>query len=130
MFGRTLREDPAEAEVASHRLLVRAGYIRRAASGCYTLLPLGKLVVDRIADVIHEEMGLIGRSSSDLDGRAAMVDLTEIGKRAVSDLRKARRRLFAELLDDFDDEDLERFESYLGRLFKGFEASIATGARA
>jgi prolyl-tRNA synthetase len=60
MFGRTLREDPAEAEVPSHRLLVRAGYIRRAASGGYTLLPLGKLVVDRIADVIHDEMRSIG----------------------------------------------------------------------
>jgi prolyl-tRNA synthetase len=60
MFGRTLREDPADAEVASHRLLVRAGYIRRAASGGYTLLPLGQLVADRIGDVIHEEMGVIG----------------------------------------------------------------------
>jgi prolyl-tRNA synthetase len=60
MFGRTLREDPAGAEVASHRLLVRAGYIRRAASGGYTLLPLGKFVVDRISDMLHEEMGVIG----------------------------------------------------------------------
>ena len=60
MFLRTLREDPAEAEVPSHRLLVRAGYIRRAASGGYTLMPLGKLVVDRIADVIHDEMRAIG----------------------------------------------------------------------
>jgi DNA-binding MarR family transcriptional regulator len=104
---------------------------------------IGPARVSEIADLIGlnpttvsrhlaslEEMGLVGRSPSDLDGRAAMVDLTEIGKRAVSDLRKARRRLFAELLDDFEDEDLERFESYLGRLFEGFEASIATGARA
>ena len=40
-FIRTLREDPADAEVASHKLLVRAGYIRRAAPGIYTWLPLG-----------------------------------------------------------------------------------------
>jgi prolyl-tRNA synthetase len=60
MFLRTLREDPAEADVASHRLLVRAGYIRRALSGGYTLLPLGKLVIDRITDVIRSEMTAIG----------------------------------------------------------------------
>jgi prolyl-tRNA synthetase len=60
MFGRTLREDPAEAEVPSHRLLVRAGYIRRAASGGYTMLPLGKLVLDRIAAIVREEMAAIG----------------------------------------------------------------------
>jgi prolyl-tRNA synthetase len=60
VFVRTLREDPADAEVPSHRLLVRAGYIRRAASGGYTLLPLGKLVVDRITDAIHDEMRAIG----------------------------------------------------------------------
>ncbi|MFC8847014.1 MULTISPECIES: hypothetical protein [unclassified Micromonospora] len=44
---RTLREDPADAEVPSHRLLLRAGYVRRAASGGYTWLPLGKLVTMR-----------------------------------------------------------------------------------
>src|SRR5256885_5882646 len=60
MCLRTLREDPADAEVPSHRLLVRAGYIRRAASGGYTLLPLGKMVVDRITAVIREEMDAIG----------------------------------------------------------------------
>ncbi|HEX6872869.1 MAG TPA: proline--tRNA ligase [Micromonosporaceae bacterium] len=60
LFLRTLREDPAEAEVPSHKLLVRAGYIRRAAPGGYTWLPLGKLVLDRIAKVVHEEMAAIG----------------------------------------------------------------------
>jgi prolyl-tRNA synthetase len=60
LFLRTLREDPAEAEVASHRLLVRAGYIRRAAPGGYTWLPLGRLVLDRVAQVIREEMTAIG----------------------------------------------------------------------
>jgi prolyl-tRNA synthetase len=60
LFVRTLREDPADAEVPSHRLLVRAGYVRRAAPGGYTYLPLGKLVLDRIAALVREEMATIG----------------------------------------------------------------------
>lgn len=57
---KTLREEPADAEVPSHRLLVRAGFIRRAAPGGYTMLPLGKLVLDRITAVIQEEMFAAG----------------------------------------------------------------------
>jgi prolyl-tRNA synthetase len=60
LFLRTLREDPADAEAPSHRLLVRAGYIRRAAPGGYTYLPLGKLVLDRIAELVRSEMAAIG----------------------------------------------------------------------
>jgi len=60
LFVRTLREDPAEAEVPSHRLLVRAGYIRRAAPGGYTWLPLGLRTLQRIETVIREEMNAIG----------------------------------------------------------------------
>jgi prolyl-tRNA synthetase len=60
LFVRTLREDPADAEVPSHRLLVRAGYIRRAAPGIYTWLPLGLKVLRRIENVIREEMDAIG----------------------------------------------------------------------
>jgi prolyl-tRNA synthetase len=60
MLLRTLREEPAEAEVPSHRLLLRAGYIRRAAPGGYTWLPLGKLVLDRVTQVVREEMATIG----------------------------------------------------------------------
>ncbi|MFB6391533.1 proline--tRNA ligase [Polymorphospora lycopeni] len=60
LFLRTLREDPADAEVASHRLLVRAGYVRRAAPGGYTWLPLGRLVLDRVTRVVREEMTAIG----------------------------------------------------------------------
>jgi prolyl-tRNA synthetase len=60
MFLRTLREDPSEAEVPSHKLLVRAGYIRRSASGGYTLMPLGRMVVDRVIDVLREEMAAVG----------------------------------------------------------------------
>ncbi len=60
LFVRTLREDPADAEVPSHRLLVRAGYIRRAAPGIYTWLPLGLRVLRRVEDVIREEMATAG----------------------------------------------------------------------
>jgi len=60
LFLRTLREDPADAEVPSHRLLVRAGYIRRAAPGIYTWLPLGLKVLRRVEDIIREEMDRIG----------------------------------------------------------------------
>jgi prolyl-tRNA synthetase len=60
LFLRTLREDPADAEVASHRLLLRAGYIRRAAPGGFTWLPLGKLVLDRVTEVVRAEMAAVG----------------------------------------------------------------------
>jgi prolyl-tRNA synthetase len=56
LFLRTLREDPADAEVASHRLLVRAGYIRRAAPGGFTWLPLGWIVFRNVERIIREEM--------------------------------------------------------------------------
>ncbi|GIJ22161.1 proline--tRNA ligase [Micromonospora lutea] len=57
---RTLREDPADAEVPSHRLLLRAGYIRRAAPGGYTWLPLGRLVLDRVTEIVRAGMTGIG----------------------------------------------------------------------
>jgi prolyl-tRNA synthetase len=60
LFVRTLREDPADAEVPSHRLLLRAGYIRRAAPGIYTWLPLGLRVLRKIENIIREEMDGIG----------------------------------------------------------------------
>src|SRR6266496_4224588 len=57
---RTLREDPADAEVPSHRLLVRAGYVRRVAAGIYTWLPLGLRVLANVTRVVREEMERIG----------------------------------------------------------------------
>ncbi|HVQ89007.1 MAG TPA: proline--tRNA ligase [Actinomycetes bacterium] len=60
LFLRTLREDPADAEVPSHRLLVRAGYIRRAAPGIYSWLPLGYEVLRNVERVVREEMNLSG----------------------------------------------------------------------
>jgi prolyl-tRNA synthetase len=60
LFLRTLREDPADAEVPSHKLLVRAGYVRRVAPGIYSWLPLGLKVLNNIATVIREEMDAMG----------------------------------------------------------------------
>ncbi len=60
MFLRTLRDDPADAEVPSHRLLVRAGYVRRVAPGIYSWLPLGLKVLANVERIIREEMESIG----------------------------------------------------------------------
>ncbi|MFZ5870307.1 MAG: proline--tRNA ligase [Actinomycetota bacterium] len=60
LFLRTLREDPADAEVPSHRLLVRAGYIRRTAPGIYSWLPLGYRVLRNVEAVVREEMDRMG----------------------------------------------------------------------
>src|SRR3954465_444163 len=60
LFLRTLREDPADAEVPSHRLMVRAGYIRRAAPGGFTWLPLGWITYRNVERVVREEMDAAG----------------------------------------------------------------------
>ncbi len=60
LFFATLRDDPGEAEMPSHRLLLRAGYLRQLGSGIYSLLPLGKRVSDRVEQVIREEIDAIG----------------------------------------------------------------------
>ncbi|MFC7955885.1 proline--tRNA ligase [Rhodococcoides kroppenstedtii] len=60
LFLRTLRDDPADAEVPSHKLLVRAGYVRRVAPGVYSWLPLGLTVLRRVEQVVREEMNAIG----------------------------------------------------------------------
>jgi prolyl-tRNA synthetase len=60
LFLRTLRDDPADAEVASHKLLIRAGYVRPIAPGLYSWLPLGLRVLRNIERVVREEMNAIG----------------------------------------------------------------------
>jgi prolyl-tRNA synthetase len=60
LFLRTLREDPADAEVTSHKLLVRAGYVRRVAPGIYSWLPLGMKILENVERIIREEMAAIG----------------------------------------------------------------------
>ena len=60
LFLRTLRDDPADAEVASHKLLVRAGYVRRISAGIYSWLPLGYITLRNVERVIREEMDHAG----------------------------------------------------------------------
>ncbi|MEV8632998.1 proline--tRNA ligase [Streptosporangium sp. NPDC051023] len=60
LFLRTLRDDPADAEVPSHKLLVRAGYVRRVAPGVYSWLPLGKRVLENVTRIVREEMDRMG----------------------------------------------------------------------
>src|SRR5688500_8595804 len=60
LFFTTLRDDPVDAEMPSHRLLLRAGYVRQLGSGIYSLLPLGKKVSQRVEQVIREEQDRIG----------------------------------------------------------------------
>ncbi|MFF9311764.1 proline--tRNA ligase [Streptomyces sp. NPDC014748] len=60
LMAKTLRDDPADAEVLSHKLLVRAGYVRRTAAGVWSWLPLGKRVLANVERIVREEMDAIG----------------------------------------------------------------------
>ena len=60
LFVRTLRDDPADAEVSSHRWLVRAGYVRRVTPGIYSWLPLGLKVLQKVEAIVREEMEAMG----------------------------------------------------------------------
>jgi prolyl-tRNA synthetase len=60
LMVKTLRDDPADAETLSHKLLVRAGYVRRSSAGIWSWLPLGKKVFDNVSRVVREEMDAIG----------------------------------------------------------------------
>ncbi|MFD9982875.1 proline--tRNA ligase [Streptomyces massasporeus] len=60
LLAKTLRDDPADAEVLSHKLLVRAGYVRRTAAGIWSWLPLGKKVLANIERIVREEMDAVG----------------------------------------------------------------------
>ena len=86
LFVRTLRDDPADAEVPSHRLLVRAGYIRRNAPGIYTWLPLGLRVLRKIEDIIRDEMDAHRRPGAAVPRAAAPRALR--GDRALDRVRR------------------------------------------
>ncbi len=66
LFFTTLRDDPSDAEMPSHRLLVRAGYVRQLGAGIYSLLPLGFRVTKRVEQVIREEMNRIGSQEMEM----------------------------------------------------------------
>ena len=60
LYAPTLKEVPSEAEIASHQLMLKAGMIRKTASGVYTFLPLAKRVLEKIETIIREEMDATG----------------------------------------------------------------------
>ena len=60
LYVPTLKEDPADAEIASHKLLMRAGMIRKVASGIYAFLPLGMRVLQKVENIVREEMNAAG----------------------------------------------------------------------
>ena len=60
LYAPTLKEDPSDADIASARLLLRAGMLRKTASGVYTFLPLGWRVLRKIEDIVREEMDAAG----------------------------------------------------------------------
>jgi prolyl-tRNA synthetase len=66
LFIPTLREAPADAEVASHKFLLRAGYIRQLGTGIYNYLPLGQRALNKIIGIVREEMDKIGQEFAGL----------------------------------------------------------------
>ncbi|NLF66147.1 MAG: proline--tRNA ligase, partial [Chloroflexi bacterium] len=66
LFSETLREAPSEAEVTSHRLLLRAGFIRQIATGIFSYLPLGQRTARKIEQIMREEIDAIGGQEMDM----------------------------------------------------------------
>ena len=85
LFFTTLRDDPSEAEMPSHRLLLRAGYVRQLGAGIYSLLPLGFRVNKRVEQVIREELNAIGGQEINMP----VVHPADLGARAAATTRSA-----------------------------------------
>ena len=85
LFAPTLKDDPADAEVISHKLLVRAGMIRQVARGIYDYLPLGLRVLRNIEKIVREEMDAAGAQELLLPG---MPGRTLAGEQALGRLRQ------------------------------------------
>src|SRR3990170_1544008 len=91
LFGETLRTAPAEVEVASHRLLLRAGFIRPLAAGIFSYLPLGVRVMRKIEQIIHEELVRF----ADRTGRDMVLAMTH--EEVVTDLARSDVRSYRQL---------------------------------
>ena len=87
LFFTTLRDDPSEAEMPSHRLLLRAGYVRQLGAGLYSLLPLGFRVTQRVEQVIREEIDRIGGQEMEMP----VVHPAELWRRPGATTRSAPR---------------------------------------
>jgi len=117
LFLRTLRDDPADAEVPSHKLLVRAGYVRRVAPGIYSWLPLGVIVQENVARVVRDvEVGALNR-------------ITTIHPRTYNEAKNIGES-FREgtpvimNLSDMDDSDAKRLVDFAAGLVFGLHGQI------
>ncbi len=105
-FIPTLRDDPADAEAASHRLLVRGGFMRQLMAGVYSLLPLGKRVHDKVEGIIREEMGKIGGQEFSLPALLPMDILEKSGRAGVDVMFKLEDRHGASTCLGFTHEEI------------------------
>ena len=111
LFLPTLKETPAEAQIVSHRLMLRAGMVRQSAAGIYTWLPMGLRVLQKIAQIVREEQDATGaqevlmptiqsadlwRKSGRYDDYAVCVPLSRIGRPTLPLHRRRRRRRVAD----------------------------------
>ena len=87
MYAPTLREVPAEAEVVSHQLMLRAGFIRKAAGGVYSYLPLAWRVLKKIENIVREEMDDAGAQELLMP----MFSLRKSGRKAAAGMYTARK---------------------------------------
>jgi DNA-binding MarR family transcriptional regulator len=121
IYGDLLRE----AGIRIDRALYPVLSVTAAAGPCRVSDVADAVGIDPTTASRHlaslERAGLVGRRTSGEDGRVTLVEISEAGRRAVVELRRARRGLFAALLDDFDDAELERFGDYFDRLSAAFE---------
>ena len=92
MYAPTLREVPAEAEVISHQLMLRAGFIRKAAGGIYSYLPLAWRVLKKIENIVREEMDATGAQEL-LMPIVRLCSLRKSGRKAAAGMFTARKCL-------------------------------------
>src|SRR5215203_613796 len=86
LFGRTLREAPSGVEVASHGLLLRAGFIRQLAAGIFSYLPLAKRSIGKIEDILREEMD----AADGQEVSMPVVQPADVWERSAGTIRRAR----------------------------------------
>ena len=107
LFIPTLKEAPSDAEAISHKLMVRAGYVRQLAAGLYIYLPLGQRVMQKINQIIREEMNAIGASELSLSALQLKSTWEKAGRWDSPDFRSIL----------YYDQDADAYHI----VFKGFE---------
>ena len=96
----TLRQDPAEAEVPSHRLMLRSGLVRQLTAGIYTYLPLGWRALQKAMEIIRQEMNAAGAVEMFMPALEPIELLAETGRGVT--MSRVRAQLVASLAEAFD----------------------------